>query len=423
MTIATNIAGRGVDIILGGTPPPNPKFVLGQDKLTDKQYATALKDWQTSHDAVIAAGGLHVIGTERHESRRIDNQLRGRSGRQGDPGSTRFYLGLDDDIMRIFGGDQVAKVMNFLKIPEDEPIEHNMVSKAIEQAQVKVEGFNFDARKHVVEYDDVMNKQREIIYGLRKKVLHGEVTDTEIIANLTRQLASVVSTYAPRGIVESEIAPITTALVEIVPFDDSSQKNLAKEFKKLGTAAEINQLISRILTDAFVKRKDQVGPAVWQDMVKYAYLSSIDNLWIEHLDAIDDLRAGIGLRGYGQRDPLVEYKGEAFSMFERLVTQVDSEFGKRLFRIQMAGPGTPPPTPIQVMSEQAQAVKPEVSAAQLAESQGSSSVAATPASDAFLSAMQGLQKTSTTNPHKDLGRNDPCWCGSGKKYKKCHFPN
>jgi preprotein translocase subunit SecA len=171
ITIATNIAGRGVDIILGGAPPPNPKFVLGKEKLTDAQYKKAQEKWQKDHDEVLELGGLHVIGTERHESRRIDNQLRGRSGRQGDPGSTRFYLALDDDIMRIFGGDQVAKVMNFLKIPENEPIEHSMVSKAIEQAQVKVEGFNFDARKHVVEYDDVMNKQREVVYGLRRRVL------------------------------------------------------------------------------------------------------------------------------------------------------------------------------------------------------------------------------------------------------------
>ena len=422
VTIATNIAGRGVDIILGGTPPPNPKFVLGEDKLTDKNYVKAFKDWQSAHDAVLAAGGLHVIGTERHESRRIDNQLRGRSGRQGDPGSTRFYLALDDDIMRIFGGDQVAKVMSFLKIPEDEPIEHNMVGKAIEQAQVKVEGFNFDARKNVVEYDDVMNKQREVIYGLRKKVLHGEVTDTEILSTLTRQLANV-NTYAPKGVVESEVLPIVTALVEVVPFDDDSQSRLADQFTKLGTAVEINNLINKIVTDAFADRKNQVGDSIWKDMVRFAYLSSIDNLWIEHLDAIDDLRAGIGLRGYGQRDPLVEYKGEAFSMFERLVTSIDSEFAKRLFRIQVAGPQGAPPTPIESLAQHAQAIKTEVSATQLAQSAGSSAAAPTPATDSFLSAMKGLQKTSIANPHKDLGRNDPCWCGSGKKYKKCHYPN
>src|SRR3989344_1153327 len=275
VTIATNIAGRGVDIILGGTPPPNPKFVLGKDKLTDKQYEKEIDRWQAQHDEVVSLGGLYVIGTERHESRRIDNQLRGRSGRQGDPGATRFYLALDDDIMRIFGGDQVAKIMTFLKIPEPEPIEHGMVSRAIEQAQVKVEGFNFDARKHVVEYDDVMNKQREIVYGLRRRVLNGEISDDELSSKLTKSLHEVVNMYAPKGIVESEVLPIVTALVETVPFDDQSQKNLTSQFKQLGTATEIIKLTRQIITDAVIQRKTQVGEEVWKEIIKYAYLSSI----------------------------------------------------------------------------------------------------------------------------------------------------
>jgi preprotein translocase subunit SecA len=417
ITIATNIAGRGVDIILGGAPPPNPKFILGKDKLTESQYKKALAKWQKDHDEVVAAGGLHVIGTERHESRRIDNQLRGRSGRQGDPGSTRFYLALDDDIMRIFGGDQVAKIMNFLKIPEDEPIEHSMVSRAIEQAQIKVEGFNFDARKHVVEYDDVMNKQREIIYGLRRRIHTGEITDSEILTTLSSQIDTVIDMYAPRGVVESEVLPITTALVEIVPIDDSSQKALAAQVKKLGVADDIKSLASQVISDAFTQRKSQVGETVWKDIIRFAYLSSIDNLWIDHLDSIDDLRSGIGLRGYGQRDPLVEYKSEAFSMFERLVVQIESEFGKRLFRIQVGGPA--PNFPV----HQAVEIKPEISAVALAQASASKATAPTSATDPFLSAISTLRKTANINPHKDIGRNDPCWCGSGKKYKKCHYPN
>ncbi|KKU95101.1 preprotein translocase subunit SecA [Candidatus Amesbacteria bacterium RIFCSPHIGHO2_02_FULL_48_21] len=420
VTIATNIAGRGVDIVLGGTPPPNPKFVLGEDKLTDKQYAKQLAQWQAAHDEVVSSGGLHVIGTERHESRRIDNQLRGRSGRQGDPGSTRFYLALDDDIMRIFGGDQVAKIMGFLKIPESEPIEHGMVSKAIEQAQVKVEGFNFDARKHVVEYDDVMNKQREIIYGLRHRVLAGEIPDEEIINKLSDQVTNVVNMYAPKGIIESEVLPITTALVEIVPFDDVSQKSLTDQIKKLGTAEEIIKLTRQIITDAATQRKAQVGDPVWGEIIKYAYLSSIDNLWMDHLDAVDDLRSGIGLRGYGQRDPLVEYKGEAFSMFERLVTQIESEFSKRLFRIQVGAP--PPVQPPPQMVE----IKPDASAVALAQAEAVNPEAITnnqPPPGDFMSAFSALQKGGVDNPRKNLGRNDPCWCGSGKKYKKCHYPN
>jgi preprotein translocase subunit SecA len=416
ITIATNIAGRGVDIILGGAPPPNPKFVLGKEKLTDAQYKKAQEKWQKDHDEVLELGGLHVIGTERHESRRIDNQLRGRSGRQGDPGSTRFYLALDDDIMRIFGGDQVAKVMNFLKIPENEPIEHSMVSKAIEQAQVKVEGFNFDARKHVVEYDDVMNKQREVVYGLRRRVLYGEISESEIMETLQKQISTVVDMYAPHGVVETEVQPIVTAIVDIIPLDDQSQKAISDQFKKLSVASEIKKMAESILKDVFSQRKSQVGDDVWKEIIRYAYLSSIDNLWIEHLDSIDDLRSGIGLRGYGQRDPLVEYKSEAYSMFERLVVQIDSEFSKRLFRIQVGGP-TPQTSPIKNAVE----IKQDVSATELAKKQ--SSGPATPETDPFLSAIQGLQKQSSSNPRKNLGRNDPCWCGSGKKYKKCHYPN
>jgi preprotein translocase subunit SecA len=415
VTIATNIAGRGVDILLGGTPPPNPQFILGDDKLTEKQYTRELDKWQKAHDEVVKLGGLCVIGTERHESRRIDNQLRGRSGRQGDPGATRFYLALDDDIMRIFGGDQVAKIMSFLKIPEDEPIEHSMVSKAIEQAQVKVEGFNFDARKSVVEYDDVMNKQREIIYGLRHRVLNNEISESEIVSKLQDHLHDVVTMYAPHGIVESEFPQIVTSLVEIVPFDDASQKAITDQFKHLGTADEIITLIDKIIVDTVSQRKTQVGEMVWKDIIRYAYLSAIDNLWIDHLDAIDDLRSGIGLRGYGQRDPLVEYKAEAFSMFERLVTQVESEFSKRLFRIQVSGPMPTPPV------TQMKEIKPEAVLPQPKTSEPVVTAAEKPAD--FMTAFSSLQKAGAKNDHKTIGRNDPCWCGSGKKYKKCHFPN
>jgi preprotein translocase subunit SecA len=415
VTIATNIAGRGVDIILGGAPPANPKFVLGKEKLTEAQYAKEMAKWQTAHDEVVSLGGLYVIGTERHESRRIDNQLRGRSGRQGDPGATRFYLALDDDIMRIFGGDQVAKIMGFLKIPENEPIEHGMVSKAIEQAQIKVEGFNFDSRKNVVDYDDVMNKQREIIYGLRHRVLNSEITDNELIDKLTNQLHNTVDMYAPRWIVETEVLPITTALVEIIPFDDASQSNLSAQFKSLGTAEGIKKLIDQILKDAFISRKKIVGDDNWKQVVKYAYLSSINDLWVEHLDAVDELRSGIGLRGYGQRDPLVEYKSEAFSMFERLVAQIESEFSKRLFRIQIGQQPTRAPQTIEIKPDfglPAEPVSPKLTNSQINESHGN-----------FLSAMQGLQKTAVVNKNKSLGRNDPCPCGSGKKWKRCHYPN
>jgi len=280
-----------------------------------------------------------------------------------------------------------------------------------------VEGFNFDARKHVVEYDDVMNKQREIVYGLRRRVLNNEITDSELITKLTTQLKNVVNIYAPRGIVESEVLPIVTALVEVVPFDDKSKTDLENEFKRLGTASEIGTLISKIITDAITQRRKQVDMDTWKQIVKFSYLSAIDNLWIDHLDAIDDLRSGIGLRGYGQRDPLVEYKGEAFSMFERLVVQIESEFSKRLFRIQV---GRGPATPMEEMRPIE--IKADTSAIDMAASRLPPQSAPAPPSD-FMSAFSGLQKAGAINKTKSLGRNDPCPCGSGKKWKKCHYPN
>jgi preprotein translocase subunit SecA len=306
--------------------------------------------------------------------------------------------------MRIFGGDQVAKIMGFLKIPEDEPIEHGMVTRAIEQAQVKVEGFNFDARKHVVDYDDVMNKQREIVYGLRNKVLNNQITDAEILEKIQSQLTNTVKIYAPRGIVESEVLPITTALLDVVPFDDVSARAISEQFKKLGLAAEIISLIKQIVADSYAQRKTQVGDSVWSEIIRFAYLSSIDNLWVAHLDAIDDLREGIGLRGYGQRDPLIEYKGEAFAMFERLLAQINSEFARRLFRIQVGNQVQAPSSKSQIPNK--------VQVPEINETRKPTD---------FLSAMQGLQKGGVQNTHKNLGRNDPCWCNSGKKYKKCHL--
>jgi len=422
VTIATNIAGRGVDIILGGSPPANPKFVLGKEKLTEKQYEKEYAKWKKSHDEVVDAGGLFVIGTERHESRRVDNQLRGRAGRQGDPGGTRFYLSLDDDIMRIFGGDQVAKIMNFLKIPEDEPIEHGMVSKAIEQAQVKVEGFNFDARKNVVEYDDVMNKQREIIYGLRRRVISGEIKEDEAIAKVKKHLHNQVAVYAPRGIIESEVLPISQTLMEIIPFDDESGKRLSDHITHLGHAEEINKFLDGVVDDSLSQRKTQMGEQVWNEIIKYAYRSAIDNLWIQHLDAIDDLRSGIRLRGYGQRDPLVEYKSEAFTMFERLMVQIDTEFTRRLFRIEpmSANPSQQPKRRVIEIKPQVELPAAEVVAPTLkSSSSGKSAVAP----HDFMAAFSNLQKAGVTNKTKDLSRNDPCPCGSGKKWKKCHYPN
>ncbi|MDP3888416.1 MAG: preprotein translocase subunit SecA [bacterium] len=405
--VATNMAGRGVDIVLGG------KRLEKWEVEDPKEWEKSEAKWQGEHDEVVAAGGLYVIGTERHESRRIDNQLRGRSGRQGDPGTSKFFLGLDDDLMRIFGGDQVSKLMTMFNLPEDQPLEHSMVSKAIEQAQVKVEGFNFDARKHVVEYDDVLNKQREIIYGLRKQVLGGENMKEKILDTISKEISNFVSMYSPDGYTEPEYENIVHGFVEIVPFDDASQQNLKTQISQLrqGSAGQANlsesitQFFLKIVSDLYESREKQVGDKLAREIEKFAYLSSIDHLWMDHLDAVDDLREGIGLRGYGQRDPLVEYKNEAFIMFEKLVVQIDYEVARKIFRIQVTQ--TPPPVeaPKDIQTNE------------------------------DVSDQMGLQRQSnkasnqqsTINnqqqKRKPIGRNDPCWCGSGKKWKKCHYPN
>lgn len=392
VTVATNMAGRGVDIILGGVAP---KFPDGKpDRETD-----LWKKWQKDHEEIVSLGGLHVIGTERHESRRIDNQLRGRGGRQGDPGTSRFYVGLDDDIMRLFGGDQVSRLMTMFNIPEDVPLEHPMVSKAIEQAQTKVEGFNFDARKHLVEYDDVMNKQREIVYKKRKKILEmGESEkeeDKEILKNeamdvLTNDVENFVNLYSPEGEIEPDKGKILQEFISIVPFDENSQKQIQEQMIGLHGNVETKDFLIKILTDVYTQREKALGKDLMRQVERWIMLSVIDNLWMDHLDAVDDLREGIGLRGYGQRDPLVEYKSEAFSMFEKLMAAIDSEIARRIFKVQVAAQPTVPQR-----------------------------IYATPAG--------GSSETpSSPNPvihGAKIGRNDSCWCKSGKKWKRCHYPD
>ena len=382
VTVATNMAGRGVDIILGGSK--REKWEANDATEWEKEVAV----WQKQHDEVVASGGLHVIGTERHESRRIDNQLRGRSGRQGDPGSTRFYVALDDDIMRLFGGDQVSKLMTIFKLPEDVPLEHGMVSRAIEQAQVKVEGFHFDSRKHLVEYDDVLTKQREIVYRRRRKILENEDQKDKILETIASELASVVTLYAGEG-GAADFEKIIAEFASIIPFDPASQEQLKKQLEQFHTAAEMTEFMTTLARDTYNKREEQVTPEVMRQVERWVSLQVIDNFWMEHLDSIDDLREGIGLRGYAQKDPLVEYKNEAFNMFERLIFSIDTAITHRIYKVQVQGgpqaaPQVPEPKKMQTND-------------------------------------QPKAKTPVVHSNK-LGRNDPCWCGSGKKWKKCHYP-
>ncbi|AKM79567.1 MAG: Protein translocase subunit SecA [Candidatus Beckwithbacteria bacterium GW2011_GWB1_47_15] len=387
VTVATNLAGRGVDIVLGG----------------DSREFESKKIWQKQHDKVVSLGGLHVIGVERHESRRIDNQLRGRSGRQGDPGSSRFYVSLEDDIMRIFGGEQISKLMTTFKMPEDVPLEHAMVSRAIEQAQVKVESFHFDARKHLVEYDDVMNKQREIIYQRRKAILTN-FDDEKTRGKLKTRLGEILDQQIEQ-MVNLRVNPQTQAidyetlvkdLVMVVPFDPASQKRITDQLEKAEGQEKVAELVKGLVERTYEQREKELGEGLMREIEKFVLLSTIDKLWMDHLDAVDDLREGIGLRGYAQRDPLVEYKGEAFSMFEKLVATIDYEVARRVFRVQVGQRPTPP-----------QADRP---------------MAETPPPPPQADASRRAGPSPADAGKHKLGRNDPCWCGSGKKWKKCHYP-
>lgn len=461
VTLATNIAGRGVDIILGGTSPTDK---LGRPIIKGKEF----EKWKKDHEEVIRVGGLHVVGTERHEARRIDNQLRGRSGRQGDPGSSRFYVALEDEIMRLFGGDQIAKIMTAFKLPEDTPIEHSMVSKAIENAQVKVETHNFDIRKHLVEYDDVANKQREIIYGARKEALEAAQDEDkakkmmeEVKAKIDKETENLVLLYSPEGISVSEHEKITKEFATIIPFDDFSQKKLVQDAAQIKNPQKLIEFFKKVSDQVYTSRETGLGEKVARDIEKFVMLSVIDTLWIQHLDFLDDLREGIGLRAAGQRDPLVEYKQEAFNLFDKLMTSIDYEIVHRIYKVQVRQEPT-----VQKIEEKGIEIHPksQLAADQKPEpEQTSSNVPVSQPSlekdpqemtdeelDAEIARLETLQKNGQSVPSQKLdsqdspfakvsnqpikvskiGRNDPCPCGAvnpetGKpyKYKKCGMIN
>lgn len=409
VTVATNMAGRGVDIILGGSKPE--QYVLEEGGESKKQFEKDMALWQKSHDEVVANGGLHVIGTERHESRRIDNQLRGRAGRQGDPGTSRFFVSLEDDIMRLFGGEQVAKLMTMFNLPEDVPLEHPMVSRAIQQAQVKVEGFHFDSRKHLVEYDDVLNKHREIIYRMRRKALEGESQKAAIKDDLASEIRTLVGlNSAEAGSVDWQ--KVMMEFVTIIPFDEASQQQLMAQLSQFRTTPEAAEFLTKIALDMYESREQQMTPDVMRQVERWVSLTVMDNLWMEHLEAIDDLREGIGLRGYGQRDPLVEYKNEAFGMFERLVAAIKSDIVHRIFKVQVQMPP--------------QAEKSQIPNHKSQTSNNTSNLQTETAISKAAKNMRTNQESTVAQPQvaakKQLSRNDPCWCGSGKKWKKCHYP-
>ncbi len=407
VTVATNMAGRGVDIILGGAFPDSQ----------EEDFEKKKKNWQKAHEEVVKLGGLYVMGTERHESRRIDNQLRGRSGRQGDPGISQFFVSLDDDIMRLFGGDKIAGIMTRFNMPEDVPLTHPLVSSAIQNAQVKVEGFYFDNRKHLVEYDDVLNKQREIIYSRRRKLLDSTSEQSlreDLLEKVNRSITSLVMVSQSEATVDQSVdEKILGGLQTIIPFDQPSLEQLVKQLEQRPNSEQKIEFLTNLANDVYKKRVDMYGESLSQQIERSVSLSVIDTLWMNHLDVMDNLRQGIGLRGYAQKDPLVEYKNEGFRLFEKLIFSIDDDIVHRIYKVQVQMAPDQSHTHIHAHEN-----APASEISQIAKSGEQRAGGKTMTNDQLPMANQ---ETKKVEEHKKLGRNDPCWCGSGKKWKKCHI--
>jgi preprotein translocase subunit SecA len=395
VTIATNMAGRGVDILLGGNPDGIAREKLRKQKIeiteaTDEQWSAALQEaqaeCQADREKVLAAGGLFVLGTERHEARRIDNQLRGRSGRQGDPGASRFFLSMEDDLMKRFGGDRVKGLMQRLDIPEDQPIEHGMISKTIQQAQVRVEGYNFDIRKHILEYDDVVNKQREVIYGQRRQVLMAENPRELIEQMIEAQIEALGEQHLNSEYPDEwDLEELYRDSLKLYPVPAHITADGWESLDREGIETQLREGARAAYTD----KEAELGEHIKQ-AERMVLLDAIDTFWRRHLTDLDVLREGIGLMAVAQRDPLVEYKREAFGIWQHMQDEIQRRTIQNLFRIQVRE--QPPVSQVR----------------NIRTSRGGSAATSAP------------EPVRATEKDK-LSRNDPCWCGSGKKYKNCHY--
>ncbi|MGI5896449.1 MAG: preprotein translocase subunit SecA [Oscillospiraceae bacterium] len=412
VTIATNMAGRGTDIALGGNPEYLAKHDMRRQGYTEEQITQATSFAETDDEeilharkvyqdlnqkykdeikpeaeAVKEAGGLFILGTERHESRRIDNQLRGRSGRQGDPGESRFFLSAQDDLMRLFGGERIQNLMEALKIDEDQPIENKMLSNSIESAQRKVEGRNFSIRKNVLQYDDVMNRQREIIYGQRAKVLDGEDIHESILGMIKETIEETVAQYLPDSEIHDDwnMVGLRDHYMGYLTGPDDLNYTV-NELADMEKADISKQLIDKAM-ELYEGREKLLGPQMLRELERVILLKMVDTKWIDHIDAMDELRRGISLRAYGQRDPVVEYRLEGFDMFDEMVASIRADTVRLLLTIQLKSSEEP---------KREQVAKPTTTSL-------------------------GGEKVVKKQPvrKQKIGRNDPCPCGSGKKYKKC----
>ncbi len=489
VTIATNMAGRGTDIVLGGNPAGLTSELLHQrglnpaevDKETyDATFREAKARCDAEHEVVVAAGGLHIVGTERHESRRIDNQLRGRAGRQGDPGSSRFYLSLEDDLMKRFASDRVAGLMERLGLEDDVAIESRLVSRTIESAQSRVEGFNFDIRKRVVEFDDVINKQRETIYAERDKVLHNESLADTVRAFLDEEIDALLDQFCAGDHQDDWGMEGLSAALRAMGLDgpETSEDDLWEVGSREALAGHLREL-----ADARLEAKAaEAGEVDWSMVERLVLLRTIDSLWVEHLTELDDMRRGIGLRGYAQQDPLNEFKKEAFSLYDQLRALIRHQVATTVFRVQIVkqpapqtqdesqlaaslaagatamaargaraggapgatagtssggpaatsagtsagGGGTWTGSPAATGAAGATGTPDAAAARGASGGDGSGVVARGLPTGPAIRAMQqqvgdrAVAPSGGAGPGAKLGRNDPCYCGSGLKYKKCH---
>jgi preprotein translocase subunit SecA len=393
VTIATNMAGRGTDIILGGNPEMLARREADSHENAEEVFPAILEKYKAICAAekaeVLNVGGLYICGTERHESRRIDNQLRGRSGRQGDPGKSRFFMSLEDDLLRIFGSHRVAFVMEKLKLPDGEPIEHGMISKAIENAQKKVEAHNFEIRKHLIEYDDVMNKQREVIYTQRREVLGGENVPETVEGIILDTIEDMVATFCPMK---------TPALdwnwdgLLLDLYEQFMIQLQPPEINKELTQESLTEALREAVMGRLAAREEEFTPPVMDHLMKVLLLQSIDLQWKDHLLSIDHLKEGIGLRGYAQRNPKEEYKREAYRLFMEMMGRIRQEMVQKLFRVQLRREDD-----VDRMEEEQRKQRLVLNRV----------------------GAEDQTKQPTTREENKVGRNDPCPCGSGKKYKKC----
>jgi preprotein translocase subunit SecA len=414
ITIATNMAGRGTDIVLGGNVGKQSALIEADDTLSDADKAAKIKqlqdEWQSIHDQVLAAGGLHIIGTERHESRRIDNQLRGRSGRQGDPGSSRFYLSLDDPLLRIFAGDRLRAVMERLKMPDGEPIEAGMVTRSIESAQRKVEGRNFDIRKQLLEYDDVANDQRKETYRLRNQVLESQDIG-ELIANLREDvLRSVCAFYVPLESMEEQWDLLGLENVLANEWGLTVDLQQWVEGAESIDDAEIVERVLQAAKDAYDAKVELSGRDSFASFERSVLLYSVDTHWREHLAALDHLRQGIHLRGYAQKDPKQEYRREAFELYGELLDVIKNDVVKSIMTVQIRSASE--------LDRASESMNEDLAKLKDLQYQHADADMEVAGSTGDRGAAIDIQPAPVRSGPK-VGRNDPCTCGSGKKYKNC----